>query len=202
MIFKKLFAAAAIVLATVTGVHAATVTSVNDPAAWGMVDASQSLTLPSGGSWAAGPAPNAVVGSVPGQYRSPFQGAPGGLEATTSYWNVLAGQTATLLLDGPLTSLSFLWGSVDTYNYVRLYNGATLMDTITNLDLINPSNPVLATGAAFVTITGVTFDRVEFASGGNSFEFSNVAPVPLPAAGFLLIGALGGLAVVRRRKTA
>jgi hypothetical protein len=29
-----------------------------------------------------------------------------------------------------------------------------------------------------------------------------VAPVPVPAAGFLLIGALGGLVALRRRKTA
>lgn len=33
-------------------------------------------------------------------------------------------------------------------------------------------------------------------------NFSGPSPVPLPAAGFLLIGAIGGLAALRRRKTA
>jgi hypothetical protein len=37
--------------------------------------------------------------------------------------------------------------------------------------------------------------------GGDSDSFVNVSPVPLPAAGFLLIGALGGLAALRRRRT-
>ena len=37
---------------------------------------------------------------------------------------------------------------------------------------------------------------------GAEFDFEVAAAVPVPAAGFLLIGALGGLAMVRRRKTA
>ena len=36
--------------------------------------------------------------------------------------------------------------------------------------------------------------------GGAQFHFDNVAPVPLPAAGLLLAGALGGLGLMRRRK--
>jgi len=38
--------------------------------------------------------------------------------------------------------------------------------------------------------------------GANGTILGNLAPIPLPAAGFLLIGALGGLTVLRRRKTA
>ena len=41
-------------------------------------------------------------------------------------------------------------------------------------------------------------------SGSNSLShvslYANVAPIPLPAAGFLLIGALGGLGLMRRRR--
>lgn len=33
-------------------------------------------------------------------------------------------------------------------------------------------------------------------------QTASVAPIPVPAAGFLLVAALGGLALVRRRKTA
>jgi hypothetical protein len=37
---------------------------------------------------------------------------------------------------------------------------------------------------------------------GGFIDDVSVAPVPVPAAGFLLIGALGGLVALRRRKTA
>jgi hypothetical protein len=53
--------------------------------------------------------------------------------------------------------------------------------------------------------SGVT--RVEFSSNGNgtsrydNFGVSYMSAVPLPAAGLLLLGALGGLGVARRRKS-
>ena len=43
------------------------------------------------------------------------------------------------------------------------------------------------------------FDSVKFSSTGNSFEFA-LAPVPLPAAGLLLLTALGGMKVMSRRR--
>ncbi|MGX0978396.1 hypothetical protein ACSSVY_004136 [Roseovarius sp. MBR-51] len=38
------------------------------------------------------------------------------------------------------------------------------------------------------------------ATGGFDVDAISVSAVPLPAAGFLLVGALGGLAALRRRK--
>jgi hypothetical protein len=50
----------------------------------------------------------------------------------------------------------------------------------------------------------ISFRHTERVGGDNHDDFLirvNVAAVPLPAGGLLLIGALGGLAVLRRRKT-
>ena len=38
-------------------------------------------------------------------------------------------------------------------------------------------------------------------AGDKEFYISSVSAVPVPAAGFLLLGGLGGLAMLRRRKT-
>jgi hypothetical protein len=54
------------------------------------------------------------------------------------------------------------------------------------------------------------FDCDRFTCGANGQPkwakyvsvYSNLAPIPLPAAGLMLVGALGGLALVRRRKAA
>ncbi len=64
------------------------------------------------------------------------------------------------------------------------------------------SNPI-SIGENFVTWFSI---RAKNLGGffGNGDEYSlrsaNIASVPVPAAGFLLIGALGGLAALRRRK--
>jgi hypothetical protein len=61
--------------------------------------------------------------------------------------------------------------------------------------------------AAFLIPNGVTSGSWAI-SGQQALSHANLyaqkapAPVPLPAAGFLLIGALGGLAAVRRRRRA
>lgn len=200
---KMTLAAAATVVFAAFPSLAATVTSNNlDNAALSAL-AGSSTALPGGGSWQAGPAPQEVAGNEAGQYRSPFEDLGVGNFESIAYWNVLGGQTGMLVLNSLRTSLSFLWGSVDTYNTVTLFNSvAGTSMTFDNTDLGNPDAPTLGLSASFVTITGFTFDRVAFGGTGNSMEFSNVSAVPLPAGGLLLIGALGGLALLRRRKTA
>lgn len=196
---KTLFAAAALSIASFAMANAATVTSTNVDNATLSVLSSTSIALPGGAAFTSLPgSPTTVQGSTP-VARSPFEALP--VFSNISYFNVTANNTAVLELSSLRTSFSFLWGSVDTYNTLRLVNTAanTMIDIISTA-LGNPDAPTIGRGASYVTVSGFSFDRVEFISTGNSMEFSNIAAVPLPAGGLLLIGALGGLAALRRRK--
>lgn len=204
MTLKTLLGAAALTLASLGTAQAVTVDNVaNIPSAWGEVDLGNTLDIGTG-SWLGGDKPEEVTGSVGGQYRSPFQGGPGTVEADLPYWNLRAGDSATLVYDTTQYIFSILWGSVDTYNKIQFFNGAGDVTgvTVTSADLTDPNpTPGAQGGASFVRISGLAFDRVELSSSGNSFEFSNaIAAVPLPAGGVLLLTALGGLALARRRK--
>jgi hypothetical protein len=59
---------------------------------------------------------------------------------------------------------------------------------------------------AFAVSAGQSFGFYSVATDGilgssTGIAYGNLAPVPVPAAGFLLVGALGGLAALRRRKS-
>lgn len=73
-------------------------------------------------------------------------------------------------------------------------------------DLINqPSGPDVFTGNNVFTGAPNEGDILTLTAGSTSRIYSvnaTVSPVPLPAGGLLLIGALGGLAALRRRKMA
>ena len=58
----------------------------------------------------------------------------------------------------------------------------------------------------FVVDVGQSFGFYTLATDGilgssTGVAYGNLAPIPLPAGGLLLVGALGGLAALRRRKT-
>lgn len=139
-----------------------------------------------------------VTGSIGGLRRTPWEGTA--LAATGLYTSVSRGGSATYDFGSARSALSFLWGSPDTYNNLVIELSGGGGSTTINGAAVQP--PV-AVGANFVTISGIgMFDTVTFKSGGNAFEYANVAAVPLPAAGLLLVGGLGALGLMGRRKVA
>lgn len=88
----------------------------------------------------------------------------------------------------------------------RTLSPAASKGVIGNKTGANPSSPDFAIGYLRISSTAfyVLFDDI--ARTDRDFDdFAmrvDVSPIPLPAGGFLLIGALGGLAALRRRKMA
>ncbi len=114
---------------------------------------------------------------------------------------------------GAISSITFLWGSVDTYNTISVlgtgmtFGGGDEGVSPANGDQSNPNSNRLVTltftGADQWNVTGL-----EFSSTGNAFEFDNVnvttAAVPEPASWALMLGGFGAIggALRSRRKSA
>jgi hypothetical protein len=110
--------------------------------------------------------------------------------------------TATYDFGGVFRQLSLVWGTRGPLNTLKLFLNGNETFSMTGSGpaafSTNVNNSVL------VTISDLQFDTMVVGAGNPAFEFANVtvAPIPLPAAGLLLVGALGGLAALRRRKAA
>jgi len=114
---------------------------------------------------------------------------------------------------GAISSITLLWGSVDSYNLLSVlgtgltFNGGDEGVSPSNGNQVNPSSNRLVTltftGADRWNVTGL-----RFSSTSNAFEFDNVnvvtAGVPEPASWALMLGGFGaiGFAMRSRRKAA
>lgn len=203
---KKKLILAAIVAAFPAVASALNVSAINDyGTALAMVDPAKSLDLPTGATWTASPLvvnPDASVGGV---YRSPYETAPVSSAGyfsvgTSSSYNTVA-NPAMLALGVLSKSIRLFWGSPDTYNSLELFRDGVQVGSVLGGQFNNR-----AIEASFVTISAANgtefFDTVKFRSTSNAFEFSNIdtTPVPLPAAGWMLLAGLGGLVARSRRK--
>jgi hypothetical protein len=170
------------------------------------------------------------TGSLTNIYRSPFEnvstGSPnlngnGGYVLTgynsLPYTSIEANATATYTFASLATSLSLLWGSPDSYNYIAFYSGPN--GTGSEEGMIAGNALLLQTyGHDQVTLTldGETFDSVVLSSiGSNAFEFANLQGMggspnanpfdiplatPLPAALPLFVGGLGIVGFLARSR--
>lgn len=163
---------------------------------------------PVGASWDVDP--YVAGGNEPGHLQSPFNS--NGLTADNSYFGVGgvsgddgAPSPVTLSFSTVQQSFNLLWGSIDSYNTLTFYNGADEIASYNGDDVVAalglPGAAVNYEDVALINWTGFDngFDGVKFSSTQAAFEFA-LAPIPLPAAGLMLIGALGGLTALRRRR--
>jgi len=121
--------------------------------------------------------------------------------------------TLSLAGFGAISSLSFIWGSVDAFNTLSFLNSAgNVIYSITGAELLGSSTAANGSQDAAVTNPVVTFnftgaDRnvsaMQLTTTGYSFEVDNlaIAPVPEPATwGMMLLGVGMAGAGLRRRR--
>ena len=112
-----------------------------------------------------------------------------------------------------VASISFIWGSVDTYNTLDIFDADdNLLASFSGSDVFNPANgdqgnvntnPIV-TISFNTTAARDAVAYLRFSSTQNAFEFDNLAvAVPEPSTWAMMIGGFGllGAAVRRSRKT-
>lgn len=162
-----------------------------------------------------------VQGAVGGQYAAPylsggngtgFGGQPDGAD-TTTYLTTGVG-SVELDFSQNMTYLGVLWGSIDGYNSIAFYDGATLLQSFSGNDILNGANGDQGVnGTLYVNFMSDTlFNRVVLSSSAYAFEFDNVAynqsiprevdPAPEPITLSVFGAGLAGLGALRRRRKA
>jgi len=152
-----------------------------------------------------------VSGSIDSVHAQPY-GSLGG------YYSVgpADGQPGTIDLSsfGDITSLSFLWGSVDSYNVLNFLDASgNVLASFTGSDIFNPAtgsqtdpntNPVVTFLLSGADITDFAKLQLTTNPSQNAFEIDNLAinPVPEPATwGLMLLGFAGVGFAMRRSKS-
>ena len=161
-------------------------------------------------------------GSVTSANKSPWANTPVSESPARSYFSVgpkegSVDSPGTLSFASDQTSFEMLWGSIDSYNKIEFFAGATSQGSLTGAELVgntkgNVTGTFVGCGSAAsfecvarLVFSGVTFNSIEFSSNATAtgtgpdiaaFEF---ATVPLPAAAWLLLGVSGALIAGKRR---
>jgi VCBS repeat-containing protein len=120
---------------------------------------------------------------------APFVGPLPGGQDTTNYLSIGANGTETITFASEKNAFGLYWGSLDSYNTIKFYDGTTLVASYTG----NEISPLFPTGNqgsfssnGYVEFSGLhPFDKVVLSSSANAFEIDNISAgnVPAPVTG-------------------
>ena len=127
--------------------------------------------------------------------------------STGNWLSLASGESETVSFGSGYAEVSFLWGSVDSYNTVSFYSGSTLLDSYTGTSaasLVGSTANGKQTLVFTYDTTSTPITSVKFSSSGYSFELDNVtaSAVPEPETYALMLAGLGAIAFVARRRKA
>lgn len=134
--------------------------------------------------------------------------------STGNYWTVGPADGSPGIMDlssiGDISNISFLWGSVDAYNFIDFLDGDdNVIATFSGSDIFNPANgdqtnpnlnPVVRFTVTGEHITSLTSLRLR--STQNAFETDNFAinAVPEPATWAMMLLGFGAIGFGMRRR--
>ena len=120
---------------------------------------------------------------------APFVGPLPGNQDTTKYLSIGGNGTETITFASEKNAFGLYWGSLDSYNSIKFYDGATLVASYTGND-ISPLFPTGNQGSfssnGYVEFSGLqAFNKVVLSSSSNAFEIDNISAgnVPTPDTG-------------------
>jgi PEP-CTERM motif len=145
-----------------------------------------------------------ILNSVSGSGAQP-------LGTSGNYLSVLGSAAESVEFSSALSSFSFFWGSIDSFNTLDVHfatgpdqviSGSALLAT---LNVANPGGCQASTDCnRYVTFTdslGANITGFSMSSSQNSFEITNISAVPEPATwAMMVLGFLGVGFMAYRRK--
>ena len=121
----------------------------------------------------------------------------------TSSSDTPTGAGSTIMVTNLLGSFDFFWGSVDSYNILKFFDGDDLVATFTGNDISDAAGGVGSPRNfgfdAYVGFTGA-FNRAELSSTGVAFEVATAAvPEPTSLLGLAAVGLMAGGSLMKRK---